>query len=77
MYAQTDPIGALEQLYALTGCEHALLASGKVAIDTARVYQDGHTEKVLGGILQRNPELREKVEIHTKVSIASAPYCLI
>lgn len=38
----------------------------KAILDTARLYQKGETEKVIGQILAQRPELRNRVEIHTK-----------
>jgi 1-deoxyxylulose-5-phosphate synthase len=40
--------------------------AGGNAIDTARVYGDGEAERVLGGWLARNPELRERLVIVSK-----------
>lgn len=40
--------------------------AGGNAIDTARVYGDGEAERVLGGWLARNPDLREQLVIVSK-----------
>lgn len=78
MWCQTPPDVARAQLNALANTPHAIVQSGpeqgKVLLDTAIVYQDQHTEKVLGQIFKADPELRAKFSIHTKANKFMAPH---
>ena len=38
----------------------------KLILDTSRMYQAGETEEMIGEILKDHPELKERVELHTK-----------
>lgn len=77
-WCQTPPDVARAQLKALCSSDAALVKDGpekgKVMIDTASVYQNWHTEKVLGDIISSDPELRSKLSIHTKANAALLPY---
>eukprot|EP00808_Paulinella_micropora_P015491 g11393.t1 len=78
MWAQTPPSVAFAQLKAFTGCAEAVVRSGpeqgKYLIDTAFIYQNGCTEKVLGDLLTKHPQLRSCVSIHTKANAMCKPY---
>ena len=58
--AQTSKDDALKQIRILTKFGHS------IALDTARMYQAGQTEQLIGEILSENPDL--DVEIHTKAT---------
>merc|ERR1719201_1195548 len=52
----------------------------KAIVDTARMYNSGNgkpeedAESVIGRVLKDHPELRAKVELHTKVNPVMAPH---
>ena len=80
-YCQTPPEDALEQLNMFTSAPQCALSkgfgvapAGKFLVDTASIYQNNHTEKVLGDLLQRNPALKEKISLHTKIHKLIKPH---
>lgn len=46
---------------------------GKAILDTARLYQKGLTEQIIGRILSRREDLKVQVEIHTKADPSITP----
>ena len=77
-WCQTPPEVARLQLINLIHCPAALVTfgpeTGKVMIDTASAYQNGHTELILGEILASDPELRSRISIHTKANSMNLPH---
>jgi aflatoxin B1 aldehyde reductase len=51
----------------------AYAAPEKAVLDTARMYQKGLTEQVLGRILARRPDIRARVLVHTKADPSIQP----
>jgi len=72
--AQTTKDVASKQLAALVNCKPAYVTrgpgveKGKVLIDTARIYQSGDSEEMIGKLLQENPSWEPLVSIHTKAN---------
>ena len=67
--AQVRAAEAQVQLEELVRFVDALARQGKSAqpiVDTARIYQGGETEELLGDILAGNPALKSRIVIHTK-----------
>lgn len=61
--SQTDESAALEQIQHVASYDPAQ----DVILDTARIYQFGQTEEVIGKLLPKlSTELRQRVKIHTK-----------
>jgi len=56
----------------LINCKAAYVRSGpetgKILIDSARIYQSGQSEETLGAILKEHPEWAKVVSLHTKVN---------
>ena len=78
--AQTDKTTAIKQLQALVATAEAQVPgsaadcdAGKVMVDTARVYQSGETEELIGELFQEHPELRSKCTLHTKANPGITP----
>jgi aflatoxin B1 aldehyde reductase len=64
--AQTSKESAVDMLKCLI---ESAEASGSIAeIDTARMYDEGRTEIVLGEILSEHPEIAKKLKIASKVN---------
>lgn len=62
---QTAPEDAHEMLRAFAASP---LAHTRAEVDTARMYQTGRTEEIIGTILTQDAELRAKVAIATKAN---------
>lgn len=62
--AQTDLTCAVNQIRA---CQK-YFPTKKVCLDTARMYQSGETEELIGKILCSYPQLKSSIEIHSKAS---------
>lgn len=80
-YCQTPPEDALEQLRIFTSSSRCALqkpfgvaSAGQFLVDTAAIYQNNHTERVLGKLLAENLELKDKISLHTKVHHAIKPH---
>jgi len=46
----------------------AFTARGHVEVDTARMYEHGQTEEMLGGLLDAHPDLRERLALASKAN---------
>jgi len=70
--AQTPKDVGAKQLEALVKCKAAYVTkgveTGKVLIDTARIYQSGDSEEQIGKLLKENPEWVPLVSLHTKAN---------
>lgn len=76
---QTDKATAEKQLQACLGCSAARVSGyalgevpGRALMDTARVYQDGATEELLGSIMKQQGSGGDFC-VHTKVNPAISP----
>jgi len=76
-HAQTNKEAATQQLKALVECRPAYVdggpLTGKVLIDTARIYQSGDSETMIGEILKEHPEWGKVVSLHTKINRLISP----